>query len=94
MTTTDTPLHPPAERVAMLDAALAKIRAEAMRAIAKHKPFNSTHEGYAVMLEELDECWDDVKRNYPQGAVEEAVQVGAMAARFIMDIGATLGDKP
>ncbi len=26
-----------------------------------HKPFNSNHEGYAVLLEEVDELWDSIK---------------------------------
>ena len=32
------------------------------RARTKHKPINSAHEGYAVILEELDEFWDEVKK--------------------------------
>jgi len=30
--------------------------------------FNSTHELYAVLLEELDEFWDSVKQNDPDPA--------------------------
>lgn len=26
-----------------------------------HKPFNSYHEGYAIIKEELDELWDEIK---------------------------------
>jgi hypothetical protein len=37
------------ERVEALDAAIALVRAEVMRAIAKWPPFNSAHEGYAVI---------------------------------------------
>lgn len=36
---------------------------ELCRAEAKFGPFNSSHEGYAVILEELDELWDVVKEN-------------------------------
>lgn len=36
---------------------------ELERAEAKFAPFNSSHEGYAVILEELDELWDVVKLN-------------------------------
>lgn len=78
--------HLTPERIAALDAALAKVRAEVVRAITKFAPFNSAHEGYAVLREEVDELWDDVKRDYPQGAVEEAVQVAAMGVRFMMDV--------
>lgn len=50
---------------------------------------NSAHEGYAVILEELDELWDevkgnDLKRNERMRA--EAIQVAAMAIRFIEDL--------
>jgi len=47
--------------------------------------FHSTHEGYAVILEELDELWDDIKANNTVGMYGEAVQVAAMAVRFILD---------
>lgn len=57
---------------------MASVRAEVLRAIAKFPPFNSGHEGYAVLKEEVDELWDDVKRDYPEGALQEAVQVAAM----------------
>ena len=30
---------------------------------SKFAPFNSSHEGYAVLLEEVDELWDVVKLN-------------------------------
>lgn len=76
------------ERLNALDVAMAKVRAEVVRAITKYPAFNSTHEGYAVIAEELDELWDDVKRNHKTGAVEEAVQVAAMGVRFVMDIKA------
>lgn len=79
--------HSTAERVQALDAALARVRAEVLRAIERYPAFNSTHEGYAVIAEELDELWDDVKRNHKPGAVEEAVQVAAMGVRFVMDCG-------
>lgn len=54
-------------------------------------PMNSAHEGYAVLAEEVDELWDHVKvqqgkRDVPE-MVYEAVQVAAMALRFIVDVG-------
>ena len=45
----------------------------------------SMHEGYAVLLEELDEVWDEVKNNDAGNAIEEMIQVAAMAIRFIHD---------
>lgn len=51
------------------------------------KPFNSTHEGYAVLLEEVDELWDEVKSNGSNERLKaEAVQVAAMAIRFIQEL--------
>lgn len=69
-------------------AASAAITAEALRARRKFPPFNSSHEGYAVLAEEVDELWDDVKADNVEHAIEEAIQVGAMALRFIADMRA------
>jgi hypothetical protein len=49
--------------------------------------FNSTHEGFAVLKEEVDELWDDVKANAaPEKMRLEAVRVAAMAFRFIQEL--------
>jgi len=70
--------------------ALHDIGQEVMRARAKFKPFNSAHEGYAVLLEEVDELWEEVKRHQsarnPERMRTEAVQVAAMAVRFLTDV--------
>jgi len=56
------------------------------RATQKFGTFNSTHEGYAVIKEELDELWDDIKANADVGPMAgEATQVAAMGIRFLMD---------
>lgn len=51
---------------------------------------NSAHEGYAVLAEEVDELWDHVKVKQGQRNLSEmtyeAVQVAAMALRFIIDV--------
>jgi hypothetical protein len=55
--------------------ALARIQGEYERAAARFAPFNTPHEGYAVILEELDELWDEVKSKDGLGrACEEAVR--------------------
>lgn len=50
----------------------------------------SLHEGYAVLLEEVEEFWDLVKmkaENRPAGAArKELVQVAAMAIRTILEV--------
>lgn len=73
-------------RLHILDLALAEVRAEVIRAIEKFPTFNSAHEGYAVILEELDELWIEVMGNRVDLARDEAVQVAAMAVRFMTDI--------
>ena len=57
-------------------------------ASSKFPEFASNHEGYAIILEELDELWDELKS---KGATREditgeAKQVGAMALRFLIDL--------
>jgi NTP pyrophosphatase (non-canonical NTP hydrolase) len=63
---------------------------EYQRATKQHGSFNSAHEGYAVILEELDELWEEVRKKAKQRSKEyirkEAIQIAAMAVRFITDI--------
>lgn len=56
------------------------------RARAKHGAMRSSHEGYAVILEELDEVWDEIKANNIPRAKEEMVQVAAMALAFLLEV--------
>ncbi len=59
------------------------------RATKMFGTFNGAHEGYAVLLEELDELWDEVKGKHPdrQSRMKlEAVQVATMAVRFLTDV--------
>jgi len=61
---------------------------ELLRATEKFGAFNSPHEGYAVILEELDELWEEIKSKdgFESGRLQkEAVQVAAMALRFLYD---------
>lgn len=66
------------------------VRCELDRARANHKPINSAHEGYAVILEELDEFWDEVKKKRElrdgRRMYEELVQIAAMAQRTAEDV--------
>ena len=54
----------------------------------KWSPFNSSHEGYAVILEELDEVWDDIKANDITHSRKEMIQVIAMGFKYLTDVKA------
>ena len=61
------------------------------KATGRHKPLNSAHEGWAVLREEVDELWEEVKKGGTKSRsvdrmTQEAVQVAAMALRFLHDI--------
>jgi len=58
---------------------------ECDRARAKHGSFHSTHEAFAVILEELQEWWDTVKADKPDDA--ELISVAAMAILAIVELG-------
>lgn len=61
---------------------------ELAAAQAKFPRFNGPHEGWAVIREELDELWDLVRENDgdTQLARVEAVQIAAMAIRYMMEV--------
>ena len=59
----------------------------------KHGPMASPHEGYAVILEELEELWEEIRGDrgrWPK-ARTEAAQVAAMALRYLIDLAPELG---
>lgn len=64
-----------------------KVIDEYEKAALTHGDFNSPHEGYAVIKEELDKLWDEIKRKDPskKAMKREAIQVAAMALRFLYD---------
>ena len=65
---------------------LVDIHEEFDRATKRHGSFRSPHEGYAVLKEEVDEMWDAIKANDLDSARKEAIQVAAMALRFLVDV--------
>lgn len=67
----------------------ALVKAELEKARRKHPgEQRNLHEGYAVILEEVDEFWDVVKSQKPDTAhaLEELVQVAAMCQRTAEDV--------
>jgi hypothetical protein len=63
---------------------------ECSDAMSNWPTFNSAHEGFAVLKEEVDELWDHVKTNQKKRDIpamrKEAIQVAAMALRFAVEI--------
>lgn len=61
---------------------------ELERATKQFGTFHTPHEGFAVLQEEVDELWDEVKAGTSKGhrGISEAVQAAAMAIRFLIDL--------
>lgn len=74
--------------VECITAILNDVEDELFNALSKFEEFNSPHEGKAVIEEELDELWKHVKENTGRStdAREEALQIAAMACRYIYDL--------
>lgn len=86
-------------------AALEQIGNSYVSARNKHAPMRGPHEGYAVLLEEVDELWAEVKRWQPQSSPthdygthqkamkKEALHVAAMALAFLVEVCGDDGTK-
>lgn len=63
---------------------------ELIHAKSNFEHFRSPHEGYAIILEEVNELWkeikDDLGYHHNDRMKDEAVQVAAMALRFLIDL--------
>lgn len=74
-----------------LSGVLAAIGVELRAAVQKHASLSSAYEAYAVILEGLDEFWDEVKlkreQRNPDQMRRELIQTAAMCARAIIDLG-------
>jgi hypothetical protein len=73
-----------------ISALMVEVEAEVRSAVAQHGGMASAHEGYAVILEELDELKDEVWKNRKTRDMaamrKEAIQVAAMGVRFVLDV--------
>jgi hypothetical protein len=72
-----------------LDSILYAVREEFLRASGMHAKMHSHHEAYGVILEEVEEFWDECKIDDSAAARVELVQVAAMAVRALHDVPAT-----
>lgn len=68
-----------------------KVYNEYKRARTYFPPFNSGHEGYAVLLEEVQELWNEIKkskdsRRINSRMITECIQISAMSMAFVMDL--------
>lgn len=75
---------------AVVDHAIHEVRMELYAAQEAFPPYHGPHEGYAVIKEEVDELWDEVKKKREHRSISnlrhEAIQVAAMALRFVIDL--------
>ena len=63
------------------------IEAEYERSTSELGNFYNAHEGIAIIREEYDELWDEIKRGQNKKRMrEEAIHVATMAIRFINDV--------
>jgi NTP pyrophosphatase (non-canonical NTP hydrolase) len=75
--------------VKMIKNIIRMVEEELERANQLHRnTFASPHEGWAILKEEVDELFEEVREKNPDGdrLLEEAIQVGAMAMKFCMSL--------
>ena len=67
-----------------------EVTKELYTALEKWPAMNSAHEGYAVLLEEVEELkahvWMNQKKRDLTAMRKEAIQVAAMAMRFAIEV--------
>lgn len=62
------------------------VKNEVIFASEKFPPYHSLHEGYAIMLEEFNELWDEIKQKERDltSIYSETKQVACTAIRFMI----------
>jgi hypothetical protein len=72
------------------DYIIADVNFELDSAMLMHYPLNSAHEAYAVILEEVEEFWQEVVKKRElrdkKKLRAELIQIAAMACRAIHDL--------
>ena len=83
---------PSLERFAAIARFLREVRDEYESVRREHgEHYHSAHEGWAVMFEEVDELWDEVRKKRknrdPRSMRRECVQVACCALKFALSFG-------
>ena len=80
----------PTNKAQAQESFLAAVNTEYARARQKNGPYHSHHEAYAVLLEEVDEYWDQVKKKPskrdPKNMYEELVQIAQVAMATAVEL--------
>jgi len=67
-----------------------EVATEVHEASEKHKAYNSVHEAYGVLMEEVEEFWEEVKKKSENRSKDnmrkELLQVAAVCLRTIHDL--------
>lgn len=78
------------EEEKLLETLLDSVRDAVTIETAKYGIFNTTHEAYGILLEEVDELWEEIKKKRRdrnmQNMHEEALQIASIAVRFALDM--------
>lgn len=71
-----------------ISSAFTLVRFEVLDAIQNWKPHTSAHDGWAKIYEEVIELFEKIREDQTDYVAmrEEAVQVAAMAIRFLIDL--------
>ena len=70
------------------DEFIRRVKVEYRRARDKHPEMHSLHEGYAILLEEVDELWGLIKGQDPfSSAIRlECIQIASMALAICLEL--------
>ena len=67
------------------------IESEIGYASDKFGPFHSAHEQHSVLQEEVDEWFDEIKKNMADCCQYELLQIASVALRYILENGDVSG---
>ena len=70
----------------LLNSTINLVKDELLNGLYKHGEFNSSHELYAVMKEELDKFWDSVKADQTNPDISKLISLAAVAIEGSMEL--------